>query len=250
MERDPEYVQTLMALPEARRKAMLYGDWNAFEGAFFPEFDPELHTCMDFEIPKEWIRFRGLDYGLDMTACLWFAVSSDGTVYVYRELYEKDLILSQAGKYILEHSPEEDAIRYTAASPDLWNRRQDSGKSGFDLLHTAGVKRLIKANNARIPGWRVIREYLRRREDGTARLVIFRSCKNLIRTLPLLRFDPDVIEDAADTPHEITHAPEALRYGLMSRMPKPASKPVPFRSRLYSFDAPATEEGYGQFIAY
>jgi phage terminase large subunit len=112
------------------------------------------------------------------------------------------------------------------------------------------VKRLIKANNARIPGWRVIREYLRRREDGTARLVIFRSCKNLIRTLPLLRFDPDVIEDAADTPHEITHAPEALRYGLMSRMPKPASKPVPFRSRLYSFDAPATEEGYGQFIAY
>ena len=250
MERDPEYVRTLMALPEARRKAMLYGDWNAFEGAFFPEFDPEIHTCMDFEVPVDWIRFRGLDYGLDMTACLWFAVSREGTVYVYRELYEKDLILSEAGRRILSVSPEEGSIRYTAASPDLWNRRQESGKSGFDLLHTAGVSRLVKANNARIPGWRVIREYLRRREDGTPKLVIFRSCKNLIRTLPLLRFDTNVIEDAADTPHEITHAPEALRYGLMSRMPKPVPKAVPFRSGLYTFDKPPAEEGYGQFIAY
>jgi phage terminase large subunit len=69
---------------------------------------------------------------------------------VYRELYEKDLILSEAGKRIASLSPEEGRIRYTAASPDLWNRRQESGKSGFDLLHSGGVSRLVKANNARI----------------------------------------------------------------------------------------------------
>ncbi len=250
MEHNPEYVQTLQALPEARRRAMLYGDWNAFEGAFFPEFDYDKHTCDAFDIPAEWIRFRALDYGLDMTACLWLAVGGDKTLYVYRELYEPDRILSDAGRRIAECTEERENIRYTVASPDLWNRRQDSGKSGSDILSTAGVKRLVKANNARIPGWRVLREYLRTGENGMPRLVIFRSCKNLIRTLPLLRFDTNVVEDAADTPHEITHAPEALRYAVMSRVPDQHKKSVPFRSSLYSFDTPKREDGYGQFIAY
>lgn len=250
MERNPDYVQTLKALPEARRRAMLYGDWNAFEGAFFPEFDYEKHTCDVFDIPKEWLKFRALDYGLDMTACFWLAVSSDRTLYVYRELYESDCILSSAGKRILDCSPAEEAIRYTVASPDLWNRRQDSGKSGFDILSGVGIKRMVKANNARIPGWRVLREYLRTGENGLPRLVIFRSCKNLIRTLPLLRFDPNVIEDAADTPHEITHAPEALRYAVMSRVPEKHPKTVPFRSSLYTFETPVKNEGYEQFIQY
>ena len=82
------------------------------------------------------------------------------------------------------------------------------------------------------------------------RLVIFRGCKNLIRTLPLLRFDTDVTEDAADTPHEITHAPEALRYAVMSRVPDRHKQAIPFRSSLYTFDTPKREDGYGDFIAY
>ena len=250
MEQNPDYVKTLEALPEARRRAMLYGDWNAFEGAFFPEFDYDKHTCDAFDIPKEWIRFRALDYGLDMTACLWLAVSDDKTLYVYRELYESDRILSDAGKRIADLTPEHENIRYTVASPDLWNRRQDSGKSGFDLLRASGVTRLVKANNARIAGWRVLREYLHTGDNGTVRMKIFRNCKNLIRTLPLLRFDDNVIEDAADTPHEITHAPEALRYAVMSRVPEQYKKSVPFRSSLYSFETPRKDAGYGDFIAY
>lgn len=250
MEHNPEYVQTLQALPEARRRAMLYGDWNSFEGAFFPEFDYEKHTCEVFDIPKDWIRFRALDYGLDMTACLWLAVGSDRTLYVYRELYESDLTLSQAGNRIMEKTPDEEEIRYTVASPDLWNRRQDSGKSGFDILSSVGIRRLVRADNARIPGWRVLREYLRTGENGAARIRILRSCKNLIRTLPLLRFDTNVIEDASDTPHELTHAPEALRYGVMSRVPSQKPKAAVLRSELYSFPQPREASDYEQIIAY
>ncbi len=250
MERNPEYVRTLQALPEARRRAMLYGDWNSFEGAFFPEFDYEKHTCEVFDIPKDWTRFRALDYGLDMTACLWLAVGSDRTLYVYRELYESDLTLSQAGKHILEQTPAEEEIRYTVASPDLWNRRQDSGKSGFDILSSVGIRRLVRANNARIPGWRVLREYLRTGENGQVRMKILRCCRNLIRTLPLLRFDTNVIEDASDTPHELTHAPEALRYGVMSRVPTQKPKAAVLRSELYSFPRPQEVSDYEQIIAY
>lgn len=53
----------------------------------------------------------------------------------------------------------------------------------------------------------------RRRRPGPAlpRLRIFDTCANLIRTLPALRHDERKPEDAAVTPHELTHAPDALR---------------------------------------
>ena len=36
---NPEYIENLENLPEMRKRAMLYGDWDAFEGQFFPEFN-------------------------------------------------------------------------------------------------------------------------------------------------------------------------------------------------------------------
>ncbi|MBQ3080942.1 MAG: phage terminase large subunit [Clostridia bacterium] len=242
MKHNPEYVETLMALPEKRRAAMLYGDWDSFEGAFFPEFCHEVHSCRPFDIPIRWQRFRALDYGLDMTACLWLAVSPENRVYVYRELYESGLLLSEAARRIKEMTPHGESIRYTVASPDLWNRRQESGKSGAEIMMAAGLGGLKKADNSRITGWRVVREYLRDGEDGKSALCIFDCCENLIRCLPLLRFDDNVREDAADTPHEITHAPEALRYALMSRSPKTGSAGEKPPSYLYSFEGKPPEK--------
>ena len=46
----------------------------------------------------------------------------------------------------------------------------------------------------------------------TARLKISPVCKNLIRTLPMLAADPKNPNDTANSPHELTHAPDALRY--------------------------------------
>ena len=50
---------------------------------------------------------------------------------------------------------------------------------------------------------------------------IFRNCPNLIRTLPQLMHDKRKPGDAATQPHEITHAPDALRYFVAGR-PAPA----------------------------
>ena len=248
MENNPEYVDTLLNLPEIRRRAMLYGDWDAFEGAFFPEFSYERHTVRDIEIPKDAVRFRALDYGLDMTACLWCAADRQGRIYVYRELYQSNLLLSEAAKTICELTESGEHIRYTVASPDLWNRRQESGKSGFDIMTKSGLRYMVKADNTRINGWRVVREYLKSGEsyNGAPRLIISRDCENLIRCLPLLRFDEHIREDASSTPHEITHAPEALRYALMSRQPKipPKQKNV-YLSSAYTFDT--FEEKGGTF---
>lgn len=118
-----------------------------------------------------------------------------------------------------------------------------------------GLTHLIKADNTRIAGWRIVREYLKSGKDvNEAKLIISPECENLIRCLPLLRFDDKVREDASDSPHEITHAPEALRYALMSRRPKIAKgKRNRYTSSVYTFDTPVRSDetsAFADFISY
>lgn len=210
MKANPEYVKHLENLPDNLREAHLHGNWDVFSGQYFTEFDREKHIIKPFTIDKNWKKFRALDYGLDMTACLYMAVDSLGNVYVYKELYKPNLGLSFMAQAVLELQGDNN-ISYTVCSPDLWNRRQEQAISGITIMAENGLTGTIKAINSRIAGWRVVREYL-----ASNRLKIFENCANLIRTLPQLQYDSISIEDVSDSPHELTHAPEALRYGLMS----------------------------------
>ena len=212
MKSDPDYIKRLASLPDNERRALLDGVWDIFEGQFFTEFSREKHVCEPFEIPESYKRFASLDYGFDMCACLFYAVNDLGEVFVYKEFCQSGLTLSEAAKKIKEVMGD-DKISYIAASPDLWNRRQDTGFSGVEIMARAGLCGLCRADNRRVAGWRVVREYLRENN----RLKIFSNCLNLIKCLPALLFDTHNPSDAADNPHHITHSPESLRYGLMSR---------------------------------
>jgi phage terminase large subunit len=218
--RDPMYRKKLESQPEIYRKQLLEGDWDSFAGQYYPEFNRKIHTRPPFEIPKWWKRFRSLDYGLDMTACYWWATSTDGKCYITRELHQPGLRLSAAAQKIVAMTPKNEKIAYTVASPDLWNRRQETGTSGRELMAREGLF-LTRAKHDRIAGWRTLREYLAPYEDEfgvlTARLQIFDHCTNLIRCLPQLLHDEHNPEDAAENPHNITHGPESIRYGIMSR---------------------------------
>jgi phage terminase large subunit len=154
-----------------------------------------------------------------MLAVLWFAVDPNGRLWVYRELCHPGLTLSQAADSIQALCKGE-KIHYIVASPDLWNRRQDSGQSGVMIMsRTEGLPPLVKADDRRIIGWRNLREYFSIQEDGQPKLRIFSTCQELIRCLPALCHDRLRPEDVAGQPHNITHAPEALRYGVMSCPP-------------------------------
>lgn len=209
----PGYVRALENLPEMRRKAMLEGNWDAFEGQYFSEFDRKIHVVEPFVLPKEWKRFISIDYGLDMLACLWIAMDSCGRAYVYKELYEKGLIISDAAKRIKEVNGD-DEICMRFAPPDMWNRRQETGKSAADIFSENGLY-FYKTDNNRIQGWYALKEWLKARRDEQnlmrPKMVIFKNCHNLIRTLPLLQTDDKNPNDVATEPHELTHAPDALR---------------------------------------
>ena len=225
LEHDPEYVQQLESLPPDLRKAWLEGSWDLFAGQFFPEFNQDIHVCNPVAIKSDWRIYRALDYGTDMLACYWFAVDTVGNAYVYRELYEgrdnhmglnnNGHTVSAACERILDMSPPEEQVYMTLAPPDLWNKQSQTGKSTADWFYEYGVP-LTKVSNDRIDGWLAVKEWLRviadEQGNPTARLKIFGLCQNLIRCLPALQHDEKKVNDAAIIPHEITHAPDALRY--------------------------------------
>lgn len=223
MEADPGYVRQLESLPAGLRDAWLYGRWDVFAGQFFPEFSAERHVCPPMGLPDGWRCFAAMDYGFDMLAVLLIAVDGAGGLWVLRELCRPGLNLSEAGRAAVEFFGAEGArVAYIAASPDLWNRRQDSGRSGVEILSAVpGMPPLLRADDRRVPGWRALREYLA--EGAEAALHICAGCTTLIASMGALCFDQRRAEDAADHPHEVTHAPEALRYAAMSRLPPPAA---------------------------
>lgn len=208
-EGDPEYKKRLLALPEREKKALLYGDWNIFDGQYFSEFSHKKHTIAPFEIPSEWRKYRSIDYGLDRLVCLWIAVSPDNKAYVYRELCASDLPISASAKAICERTPSCEDIYATLAPPDLFSRTQETGKTKASLFSEYGVN-FTKTSNERETGWLAVKELLCDTGDGP-RLQIFNTCTELIKCLPALAVDKLRPTDCANEPHEITHAPDALR---------------------------------------
>lgn len=209
--KDPKYKARLLALSEDDRKALLHGEWDIFTGQFFREFSREKHVCEPFPIPKEWRRYRAIDYGFDRLAVLWIAVSPERRVYVYRELGESDTIVSDAARHIVAATQKGEDIYATLAPGDLWSRSQESGKARADIFYDAGVP-FTKTSNARLDGWAAVRELMRSAPDGRPYLQIFNTCTELIKSLPALVHDTKRPEDAATEPHEFTHFPDALRY--------------------------------------
>lgn len=224
VDKDPEYVRMLETLPEDMRRAWLDGDWNVFAGQYFREWRDDIHIIEPIEIPGWWRRYFAMDYGLDMLAGYWIAVDGEGNGYVYREIYESGLIASDAAMRIKEANGD-DKIEQWLAPPDLWNRRNDTGRSVADIFMEQGIP-LVKVDNDRINGWQDVHEWLKPRDsrdiitgDKTriAGLRFFRNCKQVIRCLPMVQYDAHKPNDVATEPHELTHAPDAIRYFCSGR---------------------------------
>ncbi len=224
IERDPEYIRSLESLPPKMRDAWLYGRWDIFEGQFFPEFDPASHVVSPSSIRGNMTYFAAMDYGFDMLAVLLFGVDTEGNVFVIGERCVSGLTLSEAAIRAAELCRGY-KVEFISASPDLWNRRQDSGRSGFEIMQTVpNMPPMLPADDRRVQGWRVVREYLSPPSPSSPSLRICEECRELIRCLPALLYDRNRAEDASGEPHDVTHAPEALRYGLMSRAHAPAAE--------------------------
>ena len=214
--KDGRYEKMLQALPPTQRQQLLEGNWDVAEGAAFTEFVPQLHVITPFEIPVHWERVKGIDYGYaSESACIWGAVDpSDGTLIVYRELYQKGLLGTELADLITNMELQDPFSVQGVLDTACWSRTGTTGPTIGETLQRAGHK-LRRADKNRIQGKIQIHEYLKVMQSGRPRIQIFNTCPNLIRELQSIPLDKRNPEDV-DT-HAPDHAYDALRYLIMSR---------------------------------
>lgn len=220
---DGKYEANLLSMPEHLRKQLLDGSWDIVEGAAFSEFNREIHTCKPFPIPSSWRKFRAADYGYTSAAgVLWFAISPDGQLIIYRELYTRLLNAPKFGERVLELEQGDDGITYGIMDSSVFHHKGDFGVSIAEQMMNVGChwRPSDRSKGSRVNGKNELHRRLEVNETTEKPgIVIFNTCVNLIAQLPLLQLDKNNPEDV-DTKGE-DHLYDALRYGIMSR-PTPA----------------------------
>lgn len=218
---DPGYRKHLSMLPEMERRQKLMGDWDTFSGQYFSEFDRSRHLVEPFAIPDTWQKYRGIDFGTaNPFCCLWGALDpSDGTMYIYREAYQKNLTTAEQARLVKKMSVNEhgkaENIAVSVIDPATFSNVAGLGTTVAAQYNSQGVV-VTRAKNARIGGWQNMRRYMMPHPvNGEVRLKIFTNCQNLIRTIPLMRHDSHNIEDLDSRDED--HAVDALRYLLACR---------------------------------
>lgn len=248
LDNDPGYITRLASLPEAERKALLYGDWNSYSGQFFMEWrdNPEhykdrkwTHVIEPFDIPDYWPIYRSYDYGYAKPfSCGWWAVDREGIVYRIAELYgctgEPNVGLKwNAHQQFAKIREIEDTHPYLAgkhiqgvADPAIFN-----AQTGESIAETAASAPYYiyfdKGDNTRIPGWMQCHYRLQFDENGKPRMYVFNTCKNFIRTIPTLCYSSTHYEDL-DTEME-DHIADEWRYMCMTRPVKAIVKEAHIR---------------------
>jgi hypothetical protein len=238
---DPTYDKRLLAMGGHMARALRDGDWNIIEGAFFDRWNMERNVCRPFKVPAHWTRFRAYDHGTAKPFSVgWWAIASEGFVAVtpghqrlviprgaivrYREWYgstgEPDVGLKLTAEQIADgivQREKGDKLAYGVADPAIFSNH--GGPSIAERMFKRGVNQR-RADNKRVPkkgamsGW----DQMRSRIDGDdagPQLVVFSTCHDFLRTVPVMQHDADNAEDI-DTKME-DHVADEARYACMSR---------------------------------
>lgn len=232
MLRDTNYVTNLAMLPEAKRRALLYGDWDSFTGQVFTEWrnNPDgyktrkqTHVIEPFEIPSHWRRYRSFDFGYAKPfAVQWWAVDTDGRVYLYRQLYGCTDTPNEGVKWEpkkiareilrIEDEQEKGNTIIGIADPSIWDKSRGSDGTVINMMEAEGIF-FDKGKNDRISGKMQLHYRLAFDEKGFPMMYVFNTCRQFIRTLPNLIYDNVRVEDIDTTQED--HDYDACRYFLM-----------------------------------
>lgn len=232
LQNDPMYIANLASLPEADKKALLYGDWDTFTGQVFSEWrnDPEhyhdrlhTHVIAPFKVPEHWRVWCGFDWGYSKPFAVgWYAVDEDRRMYMIRELYGCTGAPDTGVKWEPAQVARE-IRRIESEDPNLIGRRINRvgdpaiwASDGTESIGKLMEKERVwfdKGDHNRISGKMQVHNRLAFDEDGRPMFQVFETCKHFIRTVPNLVYDETDVEDV-DTKGEDHHY-DQCRYVMM-----------------------------------
>jgi hypothetical protein len=169
---DPDYKNSLEALPEAEKRAKKYGDWNAYLGQVFDEFreklypdepDYAIHVIDSFAIPDYWPKIVIGDWGFRANTWIGFgAISPTGRLYVYRELHWKNTLIADwapvVKKFIESENPK--VIKF-CQSVNQDKGQEHSIREQIEMLIGRPIELTGNVHWSRISGKALLHEYLR-----------------------------------------------------------------------------------------
>lgn len=221
---DPTYMERLKMLSEEEYRAFALGDWEVFSGQFFQRWRADVHFVESFDIPPDWDRWLGVDYGFNAPyAALWVArPPGTQTIWFYREHYGSGVKLEeQVFSAWRATSDAEEKLKGVVLDPSLFGKVNVKGERirpiADDWRDRFGkTTNVYRGNNERVPGWRLMRQMIDWQGGPGDRVLVpprffvMNTCPNLARTIPLLVADKHNVEDV-DTDGE-DHAGDAARY--------------------------------------
>jgi phage terminase large subunit-like protein len=96
------YHQFFGMVPDSMKPVREQGLWGNFEGAVYPEWNPNIHcTPEGWEPPSGLFHVRAIDFGFSIDhafVCLFFCFDQRGRVWIYDEYYSND-----ASKTVIDH---------------------------------------------------------------------------------------------------------------------------------------------------
>jgi len=219
-----QYIVSLEAIKNDRlRKSLRWGDWTAFEGQVFMEWDERLHVIdvLPEGVMQTSLKYVGYDVGRrDPGAAEWVlkAPANEYGVqhyYVYRELYQqwKDgRMWAEDIKNIIDEEP----IEYMVLPHDAFAIGHGASRSLADTFaeHDIPYERANSlTHGSRMHRQDLLHQLLQISPDGLPYLMVHSNCQNLIRTIPDLPYSETIREEIADGAED--HAVDALTYALM-----------------------------------
>lgn len=234
LKNDPNYLATLGSLPEAEKKALLYGSWDSFNGQVFTEWinDPKhykdrkwTHVIEPFRIPSYWKIYRGFDFGYAKPFSVgWYAVDTEGKIYRIKEYYgctgEPNVGIKmnpvEIAANIKSIENEDPMLKgktiHAIADPSIFD--ESRGESVAEMMSKSpNFVYWDKGDNTRIAGKMQYHYRLAFDEEGECMFQVFNTCKHFIRTFPSLVYDETNVEDI-DTEQE-DHIYDECRYVIM-----------------------------------
>lgn len=252
---NPAYLGSLALLTEKERNALLYGNWDTFQGQYFSEWRdaPDAADCKKAGITVEqakeqgrwthvikpfdmndgnkraWQIYRSYDFGYARPWALgYYAIDFDGNIYRFMEVYGSTGTPNEGNRwtpdqqfaYIAELERSHPWLQgkniLGVADPSIWD-----GSRGISVADTAmkhGIY-FTPGENERLSGLMQCRYRLQFDENGYSRFYVFDTCKEFIRTIPLMMHDekrPELLDTSLED-----HICDEWRYMCQQYVIKP-----------------------------
>lgn len=161
-EMDPNYRNRLELLPEAERRAKIYGDWWTFAGQVFTEWNPDIHVITPFKIPSWWPKVLCVDWGYEhMLYAGWLAISPLGEIYLYKEYHSKRESVKVWGSNIANWCTYDKNIKLKVLDPSAWAERGLDKTVASQFMEIANFPDVEQADNDRLGGKHLFHDMLR-----------------------------------------------------------------------------------------